>query len=227
MRNLHPRVLWVAGAVWMTACATAKVQYVKPDFSGPDFVAVLPADNHSADLMAPRAVLGAVGSALIGAGYFPVITPVQEAILREMGLTDGGQLRAFDLKEIASKLGTDGLVTTAIEDFRKVNIGFYISPTVETTVALHDANGGKLWEARSKFTEKQFNLNPTAALQAGVGELAGDLVGKIFKTHLVLESQRMGGLLYQKAIMNKPSLAYPGPAYKPPEAKPAGKSGAR
>ncbi|MBI2070384.1 MAG: DUF799 family lipoprotein [Elusimicrobia bacterium] len=199
----------------LAGCATAKINYVKDGFSAPDIVAMLPADNQSNDLTAPRAALGAVASALIGANYFPISTPAQEEILRKLGLTDGGQLNAFKLTDLASKLETDGLVVTRIDEFKKVNIGIYISPTVETTVMLYDNHGEKLWEATSKFTEKKFNLSLQAAIQAGAQELAGDLVGKIFKTSLVRESQIMGGLLAKKMTMNKPSLAYPGPAYQP------------
>lgn len=213
MKNFRWMFL-LSGAVLLTGCAGAKIKYVKPDFSAPDFVAMLPADNHSNDLKAPRAMLGAVASGLIGLGYFPIATPVQEEALKGMGLTDGGQLNAYKLSDLAAKLGIEGLVKTQIDDFRKVNIGFYISPNVEGTITVYDASGERLWEVNSKWTKKQINLSPSAALQAGVSELAGDLVGKMFNTHLIMESQIMAGLMVKKAKMNKPPLNYPGPAYK-------------
>lgn len=211
-------------AALVTGCAGAKVNYVKADFSAPDFVSVLPPANNSNDLTAPRSVGGAVASALIGMGYFPIVTPVQEGILRKMGLTDGGQVNAFKMSDLAQKLGTDGVAMITVQDFRKVNIGFYISPTVEATTAMYDAAGEKLWEAHSKFTYKKINITPTAALQAAASELAGDMVSKMFKTSLVMESQTMAGLMAQKAGMNKPSLLYPGPGYRAPVAVAAAKT---
>ena len=212
MNGLRKICLFLCAAL-LAGCAGAKVKYVKPDFSAPDFVAMLPADNHSNDMMAPRAMIGSVASGLIGMGYFPISSPVQDEILRGMGLTDGGQINAFKLTDIAAKLGSLGLVKTQIDDFRKINIGFYISPNVEGTVALYDAGGEKLWEINSKWTKKKFNLNPSDALTAGLSDLAGDVIAKMFKTHLVMESQIMAGLMVQKAMMNKPALSYPGPAY--------------
>lgn len=201
-------------ATAVVGCAGAKVNYVKPDFSAPDFVAMLPADNHSNDMTAPRSMIGAVASGLIGLGYFPISSPVQDEALREMGLTDGGQLNAFELSDIADKLGIEGLVKTQINNFTKVNIGFYISPNVKGTISLYDASGERLWEITSKWTKKQITLNPADALAAGLSELGGTLVSKIFKTHLVKESQIMAGIMVQKAQKNRPPLSYPGPAYK-------------
>ncbi len=200
--------------LFMAGCAGAKVKYVKPDFSAPDIVAMLPADNHSNDMMAPRAMVGSVQAGLIGMGYFPISSPVQDEIYAKMGLTDGGQLNAFKLSDIVAKLGVEGLVKTQIDDFKKINIGFYISPTIEGTVTLYDAAGERLWEVNSKWTTKKVNLNPTQALTAGLTDLAGDVVAKVFKTHFVMESQIMAGFMVLKGGLNKPSLNYPGPAYK-------------
>ncbi|MFA6028890.1 MAG: GNA1162 family protein [Elusimicrobiota bacterium] len=206
-----PRLLLAAAL--LSGCAGAKIKYVKPDFQGPDFVAVLPPDNQSTDLMAPRAVLGAVSSALIGLGYFPILSPVQEETLRKMGITDGGQLKAYKMNDLSAKLETDGLAVTTINRFSKINLGFYISPTVDCTVALHDAAGEKLWEADSVFTQKKISLSIGDAISAAAGELIGDAVGKMFKTHMIMESQMMAGLMVQQCLKNKPVLAYPGPGY--------------
>ncbi|MFA6094217.1 MAG: GNA1162 family protein [Elusimicrobiota bacterium] len=200
-------------AAALTGCAGGKVNYVKPDFNGPDFVAMLPPNNLSNDLMAPRAALGAMSSAMIGLGYFPITSPVHEEILRKLGMTDGGQVNAFKLADLAKALGTDGIAVTTINDFNKINLGFYISPTVDCSVVLHDDKGERLWEAQAKFTEKKINIDPQAALQAAVGEMVGDAIGKMFKTHLIMESQKMAGIIVQTCSMNKPSLAYPGPLY--------------
>lgn len=213
----HRSLAAVLIVAWMSSgCAGGKVHYVKPDFQAPDFVAVLPPDNHSTDLTAPRAAVGAIASGLIGLGYFPIVTPVQEAVLREMGMTDGGQLRAFKLDDIAGKLGVDGVAVTTINTFSKINLGFYVSPTVDCTVALHDASGERLWEAQAKFTQKKISITPTDALTAAATELAGDMLTKTFKVHLVAESQRMAGLMVEKASMNKPPLKYPGPGFQAP-----------
>jgi hypothetical protein len=213
MKNFRKPCIFLCATV-LAGCAGAKVKYVKPDFSAPDFVAMLPADNQSNDMKAPRAMIGSVASGLIGLGYFPIASPVQEEALKGMGLTDGGQINAFKLSDIAANLGTDGLVKTQINSFKKINIGFYISPNVEGTVTLYDAGGASLWEVNSKWTKKQINLNPTDALTAGLSDLAGDLISKMFNTHLVMESQIMAGLMVQKAKQSRPPLAYPGPAYK-------------
>ncbi|MDE2291329.1 MAG: DUF799 family lipoprotein, partial [Elusimicrobia bacterium] len=196
-------------------CAGAEIKYVKPDFNAPDLVGVLPANNESTDLTAPKAVEGAVSGALIGMGYFPIVTPVQEAILKGLGLTDGGQMNAFKIGDLEKALGVDGAVTTDIETFSKVNLGVYISPTVAATVSLYGQDGDKLWTAHSKYTTKQFNLSASAIIQNAATSLATDVLSKTLHVQLVPESQMMGGLLVQKAQMNKPSLNYPGPGGLP------------
>lgn len=210
MKFLPSAFLLPVMGVTLVACSGAKVRYVKTDFTAPDIVAVLPPDNRSNDVTAPRAVAGAVSSALMGMGYFPIASPPQELILQRMGLTDGGQINAFKLSDIAKSLGTDGLARIVVEDFNKINLGVYVSPTVEATLTLIDASGDKLWESNSKFTQKQFNVTIEAIAQNAGAELMGDLVSKIFKVHMVPESQCMAGLMVEAGVKNKPPLTYPG-----------------
>lgn len=195
-------------------CAGKQIKNVRQDFIAPDIIVMLPPDNQSVDLTAPKAVIGALASSMIGLGYFPIYTPAQEAALRDMGITDGGQLRAFKLADISSRLGVDGVVKSEILDFGKVNIGFYIQGKVASHLSLHDAVGDMLWEADAKYTEAKMTLSLAEAIASGAGELTGDMVARIFKVHLVPESQVMAGLFAEKAKTNLPSLNYPGPGSK-------------
>lgn len=211
MKRVSSAVILPVTAAMLVACSGATVRYVKPDFTAPDIVAILPPDNQSNDITASRAVAGAVSSALMGMGYFPIASPAQDAALKNLGLTDGGQINAFKLPDLIGALGTDGLAKIVVEDFSKINLGVYVSPTVEATVTLMDAAGERLWEANSKFTAKQFNVSVEAIAQNAGTELMGDLVGKMFKVHMVAESQCMAGLMAEKGLKNTPSLMYPGP----------------
>ena len=202
-------VLLVAGG-----CAEKQIKNVRQDFIAPDIIVMLPPDNQSIDLTAPKAVIGALASSMIGLGYFPIYTPAQEAALREMGITDGGQLRAFKLADITSRLGVDGVVKTEVVDFGKINLGFYIQGKVASHLSLHDAAGDMLWEADAKYAEAKMTLSLAEAIASGAGELTGDLVARIFKVHLVPESQVMAGLFAEKAKTNLPPLSYPGPGFK-------------
>ncbi|TPW21928.1 MAG: hypothetical protein FD126_198 [Elusimicrobia bacterium] len=202
------------GALLTAGCAGREIQNVRQDFIAPDLIVMLPPDNQSVDLTAPKAVIGALASSMIGLGYFPFYTPAQEVALRGMGITDGGQLRAFKLEDISSRLGVDGLVKTEVRDFGKVNLGFYIQGKVASHLSLHDAAGDLLWEADAKYSEAKMTLSVAEAITAGASELTGDLVARIFKAHLVPESQVMAGLFAEKAKTNRPSLCYPGPGFK-------------
>ena len=165
-----------------------KVNYLAPDFKAPDLVGVLPADNQSVDMRAPDTVRKAVISMLIYLGYLPVYSPAQEKSLRKIGLTDGGQLKAFTAAQLHNVLRTDGLLYTNIETFKETNVGVYQNREVKINLALKDSQGEKLWDVEGRATNRAYNLSLKAATDAFVDKLATGLVEKILNIHMLEEA---------------------------------------
>jgi len=69
-------------------------------------LAVLPFENGSNDVKGAEVTRKKLYEALIKGGYEVLDLEKTDSLLREAGVTDGGQLRAVDLSKIAEVLGT-------------------------------------------------------------------------------------------------------------------------
>lgn len=117
-------------------------------------LAVLPLENQSNDVDAPERVRRLAWEELRGKGYQLLPLEGTSSILRQRGITQGGQLGALPLPEIAGELGAALLLTGTIVDFKTVNVGLYNLHTVSVNFLLYDPEGRVLMEsAGSGFRE--------------------------------------------------------------------------
>ena len=164
----------------------------------PDIVAVLPPDNHSNDLSAVEVIQRSGGVALTTKGYYSISNKAQDAALQKIGVTDGGQLKAYRAENICKTLGVQGLVYSIVEDFNEINIGFWISKKVQVKMNLTDSNGESLWEGEAFYRIRQLQLNPQDAAQAFIQRKAGELLEKALRVHMVPETNQAMIAMAQK-----------------------------
>jgi hypothetical protein len=168
--------------------------YRKGSADVPHLIAVLPADNQSNDMAAPDTMKRVDSEILTYMGMMPIAGLEQDKQLRDMGITDGGQLRAFKPQDIAAKLGVDGLLYTVVENFNDINVGVYIRRIVEVKLKLVDAKGNVLWDLHAEGKTQEFNISPTsmaqAAVQGAISNVVGSQLEKMLKIHLLVEAQK-------------------------------------
>lgn len=199
---------WVLPVVLaMGGCSTTKGKalYYREGFQAPDLVAILPPESHAVSMAAPDTFRRVTATALVALGYLPMVSPAQEATLQRMGLTDGGQLRAFKAKDIAARLKVDGLVYGEVEEFKDVNIGVYRNRKVKGQLSLVSSGGEMAWKVSGHASNKKVT---SAIAQSLVEGLATSLVEKILKIHLLEEASLAAFMMQQKI----PEWPEPSPA---------------
>ncbi len=155
----------LAALLVAAGCAPAPVRFTSANFHAlaPPRVAVLPFDNWSVDLVGPAMLRSLFEARLRERGYEVVSMEAVDARLRELGVTHGGQLKAFSPQALGSALGVEGLIYGTVEEFVMQNIGFIARRCVRLHARLvHAAGGERLWEdtgegnwARVTFDKKE------------------------------------------------------------------------
>ncbi len=194
-------VLFLA-LLFLGGCGIPKVKGTlissKPGTQVPDLIAILPPDNHSNDLSASEVIQRAVGIALTSRGYYALANKAQDAALQKMGITDGGQLKAYRAAQLCKGLGVQGVLYSTIEEFNEVNIGFWVSKKIQLNMILVDSRGENLWVGEALYQIRSLTLDPQAAAQTFLERKAGELVEKALRVHLVPESQQAVAALGNK-----------------------------
>ena len=119
-------------------------------------------------------------------GYNLVSIEETDAILRENGFSDGGQLARVDKKEICKWLKVDAIVSVNVTDFNEVMVGIYNKKIVGGEVAF--------WLLSDKknvlsLSEEVLKINmPKSFLGGLVGQVAKSWWGKIKNKPLAYES---------------------------------------
>lgn len=202
--NIRHSLLVVLASLSLSACVggTAKLAYLKDKAAIPNFVAILPPDNHSTDLAAPDTTRRVAAEMLASLGIVPVATPAQEDQLKAMGITDGGQLNAYKPEDIAAKLGVDGILYGVVKRFSEINIGVYVQRVVEAEYTLVDKTGEKVWTVSGEGHNRVVNVSITnIAMEAGKAaakQLVGTQLEKMLKIHLLQEAQLMSRAMTTK-----------------------------
>ncbi|MFA6030632.1 MAG: GNA1162 family protein [Elusimicrobiota bacterium] len=176
----------------LAGCGHKAVRYAAADLPArmPASVAVMPFDNLSTDVDAPKVVRGVVERDLAATGLS--VRPVEgtDEALRAIGVTDGGQLKAYAPADLARAVGADGLLYGSVESFQIQNLGVYVRRTVVVRLTLVEgASGEKLWEAEGKGSSQSF-ARPQHAGREFVRELVQDALSKMTGKVLAAEAEK-------------------------------------
>ena len=139
----------------LAGCATAPPHYVAKGFAPPKSVAVLPFNNHTTDLEGPQFVRERLNDRLRRDKLYPVykLESVDEK-LRELGITDGGQLPSKTPQQLGEALGAEALVYGDLLEYGYVTVGFVNTRKVKARLwMVRSADGERLWEAEAESAE--------------------------------------------------------------------------
>lgn len=159
-------------------------------------LAILPFSNESNFVEAPEWVQKRLREKLRERGY--KILPQEEVNqkLREIGITDGGQLNAYPSSQIAKKLGSDLLLYGNILTLNEVPLGVYFKREVEISFKLTDASGNVIVETQKKI-KKEKAAKGDKAMAEGIFELAKSLAERIAKVPFYSEISELVDSAFQ------------------------------
>lgn len=169
-----------------TGCAP-KAKYLVENYSPPEKIAVLPFNNQSVDMDAPVIMRYLFNKRLSAVGYNTITFNEIDEKLREMGITDAGQLPTTTPKELGEKLNVDGLVYGDVIEFKYTTLGFYYARTVQANFKLFDSKDEKLlWEDERKVSKKEFEFREIG--KAFASQLVEKTLDKALRSPLKEES---------------------------------------
>ena len=121
-------------------------------------IAVLPFANETVDFDASPVFRYAVQGFLAHKGYQLLPTDQVNAVLKEQGISEGGQLSAFTPRELGEFLGADLLLYGTVTEFNTKYALIYSSIQVQGRFKLVQARtGNKIWEATSGSYSNNFS----------------------------------------------------------------------
>jgi len=176
---------------FLSSCASLKNDgkyFVSEKINSADStIAVLPVDNASTDLDAEKYVREEIVKFLLKKGYNAIKVDVIDDKLREMGINDGGQLKAYSNKDLSNKLQVRNLLFVYIDDYSFKNLGYVIKKNVKINVKMIDSlNDEVLYEAEGSGSDIKFNLDKKKAEEAFLLNTGVKLAGNITNKNLAL-----------------------------------------
>jgi hypothetical protein len=189
MRLVQP-VPAVALALTLGACASPVPKPPRPG-PFPARVALLPLNNHSNNLAGPVLIRHLIQGRLLGGRYNPPPEIEVDRKLKEIGITDGGQLGAVPPAKLAEVLGVDGLLMGDVLAFDRQTLGVMNKRKVEVSLRLVDAAGRTLWTATRKETTSKIGLTKDAIAENLAGGLTEKLIENALRNPLRPESEQV------------------------------------
>jgi hypothetical protein len=141
-------------------------------------VAVLPFSNMTNSLEAPAYLQALARQGLERGGYSLVPAGEVESRLKELGITDGGQLSSKKPEELAVALNASALFCGEVREFSYVTLGFYMKRAVVLSGAMLAPDGSPLWRHVSTASRSAVNLDATRNLGEFGKSLGWQLAGK-------------------------------------------------
>jgi len=150
-------------------------------------VVVLPFDNESVDLDSERYMRDEVIKKLASLGYTPLSSGYVDEKLKEMGISDGGQLKAYKTTEIASKLACRIVVYGTIENYVFQNLGFLVRKKAELYLKAQDGyDGSTLYEGFGSGDDSKIYTNKKEAEAAFFINSGVKLISNISNKNLLM-----------------------------------------
>lgn len=173
-----------------TAERAEGLQIKVPESFADKKVVVLPLDNLTNDLQGPLLLRQLMQMQLAAAGYRSESSDWIDKKLKELGITDGGQLPSRKPDELGAALQSDALLYAELTEFKNQNLGGYAARTVEAHAWLVDAKtGGTLWEATKRKSNRRAALTGDAIKAGAVTGYAGSMAEKAMGNPLRQETE--------------------------------------
>lgn len=190
-------LLTLAGA----ACVSRKPVAV---VGMPARVALLPFDNETVNMAGPDQVRRLVAEGIAARGFALQPSAETDERLKALGITDGGQLKAYTPQRLAEELGVEGLFYGVLEQFTTQNVGVALRRAVALRLELVDAGGRRVWEAIGKGTSGRLALQKGEARKILVEGLAEQAIQNALRAPLMKESK----LAVDKVLRELPRGGY-------------------
>ena len=201
---------FIAASILISGCSYKVVQ--RQPKKPPLHVAVLPMSNESNDAGSPEVIRKMFSTAVKKEGYVVLDQDTVDAKLKEMGITDGGQLNYMSQKDISAKLGVDILIYgNVIEFFQGTTFellppGLVYKREVKASFKMVDVPAGKIiWEREETVLQKD-------PLDKKGKKNDNGLLGNLF-TNVVSDSIVSGVELLSKELVQRMAEHMPSPFY--------------
>ena len=150
-------------------------------------VAILPFDNASASMDAPKALRSNLYVRIGRKGYLLQPLPETDSKLQAMGIQMGGQIKGVEPKELREKLGADFALWGTMHAASSTVTGIYNRRNLEADIVLTDLRSGKvIWTDRQKIVTDDTNLKAKTGLDVLGGVVAGAIQHDMKKEHNAL-----------------------------------------
>jgi len=160
-------------AIFLVGCAGSKYLKSDPTFKEPITIAVLPFENETMDLAAGELARLFFFLGMQEKGYKVLGYTETDSILKDLGITEGGQLPSISPEELHTKLGVEGLLYGTLIDAEYSTKGITKKKKATVSIKLLK-NGASVWEDQRSVSEGGIGniLNPLAALAEQVVDKA-------------------------------------------------------
>lgn len=109
--------LILISVLFLISCASTKPDFMDEDFNQPQKLVILPTINNTVDVAAAEVIRSLSFVNLYNYQYADVMEIVEaDSILRESGITSGGQLSSIDTAELHDILDTDGIFIIELKE---------------------------------------------------------------------------------------------------------------
>ncbi|MCK5583486.1 MAG: hypothetical protein KAI33_06835, partial [Elusimicrobiales bacterium] len=176
---------------------SGKIKPVKNSFKWFDYkVAVLPFSSEVVSMDGPVMLRKMIFEGLKESGYDILTIEKTDALLREKGFSDGGQLTRVDKKKICQWLNVDALVSANVTDFNDVMAGIYNKRIVSGKVSF--------WSLTDKrnildLSEEVLKIKmPKSFVKGFLGQVAKNWAEKLKNNPLAYES-----LIFSREVVGR------------------------
>jgi hypothetical protein len=182
----------VLAVMALSGCISAK--YLVENWE-PGRIAVLPFRNESADVAVEKFARAVMVETLTRYDYEVVDVEEVDAKLDALGITEGGQLEAVTLAELAQAIPADSFLYGDVLEAKRVMIGIYFNKKFTANFKVFDVRSEELkWEDERTSKEQKVVLNPVEMgqemAQQFALELTSDLIYKALNSHPLIQHIR-------------------------------------
>lgn len=149
-------VFYVILSLILISCSSTRKVLKSETNKSPARLAILPIDNYTNDVNGSRILREVIYETLLENNKGYVIQDVEktDALLRDVGITDGGQLKIISPIEISEVLGVDGLLYLKLDQMELLTLPFYHVRRIDCTYGLY--NFGELVEQKPILVTNRF-----------------------------------------------------------------------